>query len=163
MALVGRCEISRLTILVFQYVIQPNLLSSGMLCTSTPDHGTNGRFQHLGRTKGFSENSLLQLLSDLLVNGITEIFHCTFPTLEHHGSGVVWRQASWFGVHTDQIKGFPHFFDELVDVKPLVGGNRNTVRDFVYKVEFLDGNHVDLVQDLDGHQTNQRRSGSVLT
>jgi hypothetical protein len=37
------------------------------------------------------------------------------------------------------------------------------VRDFVYKVEFLDGNHVDLVQDLDGHQTNQRRSGSVLT
>ena len=83
-------------------------------------------------------NSLLHLLSDLLVNSTTEVFYRAFATPEHHRGRVVWRQAPWFRVHADQIKGFPHFFNELVDVEPFVGGNRNTVRDFVYEVELLD-------------------------
>ena len=102
-------------------------------------------------------NSLLQLFGDLLVNSITEVLHSALPMPEYHGGGVVWRLASWFGVHADQIKVFPHLFDELVDIKPFVGGNRNAVRDFVYKVEFLDGDYINLVQDLDRHQTNQRQ------
>ena len=87
------------------------------------------------------------------MNSTTEVFHRAFATLEHHRGRVVWRLAPWFGVHADQIKGFPHFFKELVDVEPFVGGNGNTVRDFVYEVEFLDRNCINLVQDLDRYQT----------
>jgi hypothetical protein len=103
------------------------------------------------------KNSLLQVFGDLLVNSITEVFHSALPMLEYHGGGVVWSLASWFGVHADQIKGFPHLFDEFVDVKPFAGGNRNAVRYFVYKVEFLNGDYINLVQDLERHQTNQRQ------
>ena len=95
-------------------------------------------FSISGGPRGSRTNPLFHLFGDLLVNSTTKVFHRAFATLEHHRGRVVWRLAPWFGVHAHQIKGFPHFFNELVDVEPFVGGNGNTVRDFVYEVEFLD-------------------------
>lgn len=123
--------ISRLTIFIFQNMIQPNLLSAGMLRTRTPDHCTSKEFSISYGPRDFRETSLFQLLSNLLVNSIAKVFHGALSTLKYHRGRVVRRLASWFGVHTDQIKCFPHFFDELVDVEPFVGGNGDTVRDLV--------------------------------
>jgi hypothetical protein len=37
-------RIIRRTIFIFQYMVQPNLLSSGMLCACTPNHCTDEEF-----------------------------------------------------------------------------------------------------------------------
>ena len=89
-------------------------------------------------SRDFRKTSQLQLFCNLFVNSITKVFHGALPTLQHHRGRVVRRLASWFGVHTDQIKCLPHFVDELVDVEPFVGGYGDTVRDLVQKVKFFD-------------------------
>jgi hypothetical protein len=62
---------------------------------------------------------------------ITKVVNGAFPAAKDDRLGIVWGEPSWFCVYPDEVKGFPHFFDEFVDVKPFAGGYRNAIRNFV--------------------------------
>lgn len=61
-------------------------------------------------------HSLLQLLRDLLVDGITKVLHGARLALEYDRGGVVWWETSGFGVYPYEVKGIPESVKKLVDV-----------------------------------------------
>lgn len=60
--------------------------------------------------------SLLQLLRDLFVDGITKVLHGARLALEHDRGGVVRWETSGFGVYPYEVKGIPERVEKFVDV-----------------------------------------------
>jgi hypothetical protein len=84
------------------------------------------------------------------MNRHTEILDRALSLPKHDRLTIIRRQASRFGIHAYEAKGFPHLFNEFINVEPLAGGDGDAVGDFVEEVEFFDGDCVDLVEDVDG-------------
>jgi hypothetical protein len=51
--------------------------------------------------------SLLQLLRDLLVDGVAKVLHCARFALEYDWGSVVWWETSGLGVYPYEVKGAP--------------------------------------------------------
>ena len=78
---------------------------------------------------GEIERTILELLGDVFVNGITEVLHCALASPQHHRRAVVRSLSSRLRVDSDQVELLPHHFHELVDIEPELGRDGHRVRD----------------------------------
>ena len=106
-----------------------------MLGTGTP-HNRTVKDSHIRQCNNRAITQgrwhvLLHLLRDLLVDRVTEVFHCALPAPEYDWGVIVWRQPARLSVYADEVERLPHHLDELVDVPPFARGNRDAVRDAV--------------------------------
>ena len=74
-------------------------------------------------------HTVLELLGDILVNGVTEVLDSALSAPQHDRRAVVGCLSSGLGVHSHQIELFPHDFHEFVDIEPQLGRDGNRVRD----------------------------------
>ena len=64
-------------------------------------------------------------------------------------------------VHSDEVEVGPHLLQEVVKVPLVMGGDWDGVGDAVDDVELLDGDLVNLVQDVDAGDVHSVGGGGV--
>lgn len=65
------------------------------------------------------------------MNRVTEVFDRTFTPSQDNRRSIVWRESPKLRVYSDQIEGFPHFVDQLINVEPFLGRNWNRHWNFI--------------------------------
>lgn len=60
----------------------------------------------------------LELLRDILVNGITKVLDSALASAQHDRRAVVGSLSTGFRIDSYQIELLPHDFHQFVDVKP---------------------------------------------
>lgn len=158
---------NRDTVLVVQNVVETHTLATRVLGRLAPYHctverktqkqtgvrsATSVRRTGKGREEG-REYSQLELLGDLLVDGIAKVFDGALAAPENDRRTVVRWALPRLGVHTNQVEHLPHLFDELIiHVPPVLARNGDRVGNLVEQVELLNRDAVNLVKHVNrGH------------
>ena len=101
---------------------------------------------------GAPDEGVLQLADDGAVELVAEVLEGAAVRLEDDGALVVGELALGLGVDADELEVLPHLLEEGVVVPLVVGGDGDAVGDLADDVELLDGDLVDLVEEVDaGH------------
>ena len=90
-----------------------------------------------------------QLLSEGLVNSVTEVHHAALGAGNNDGRLVVRDLALGLCVDSDQVQVVPNLGHQIVEVPFVLSADRDVMRELVKQVELLNRDSVNLVEDVD--------------
>eukprot|EP00053_Salpingoeca_punica_P020781 m.212348 g.212348 ORF g.212348 m.212348 type:complete len:417 (+) comp20083_c0_seq1:2736-3986(+) len=99
--------------------------------------------------RGAPHKAVFELLDQRLVQAVAKVLDAALAVAQHDGLFVIGQLTARLGVYSDKVEVAPHLLQEVVKVPLVVGRDGHAVRDLVDDVELLDGDLVDLVQDVD--------------
>jgi hypothetical protein len=106
---------------------------------------------------------ILELVQNLFVDSITKVLDSGRSGVEDYGGAVVWDLPFGLGVDSDHVGRFPDSFQELLEVPSVtesvrekemgddsLSRYRDVVRHLINDIELLNGELINLVEDIDG-------------